>query len=174
VPADTPRRRTGDRALPGTGPYRFAAWDAKRGGLLVRNPHFRSWSPQSRPAGFADRIEVSVRGKPDVRAQIAEVQRGTADVAVLAGPFGTVLRPDRLRAVAVRSPGQLHRFPAPVLNYMFLNVLRPPFDDEGVRQALNFATDRARIVELEGGHDLAIPTCQILPSGFPGYRPYCP
>jgi YVTN family beta-propeller protein len=56
LPADTPRRRTGDRAPPGTGPYRFAAWDAERGGHLVRNPHFRLRSPQARPAGYADRI----------------------------------------------------------------------------------------------------------------------
>jgi ABC-type transport system substrate-binding protein len=168
VPADTPRRRTGDRAPPGTGPYRFAAWDADRGGQLVRNPHFRSWSPQARPAGFADRIEVSVRGQRDVGAQVDEVQRGEADLAVLANPFKPLFPPKRLAAVAVRAPGRLHSYPEPVLNYMFLNVLRPPFDDVRVRRALNYATDRARIVALEGGPDIASPACQILPRGFPG------
>ena len=39
---------------------------------------------------------------------------------------------------------------------------------------MNYATDRARIVELEGGPDIVTPTCQILPSGFPGHKPYCP
>ena len=174
LPADTPRRRTGDNAPPGTGPYRFASWDRKRGGLLVRNEHFRRQSPQARPAGYADRIAVTVSHPEDIAEQIAAVQRGAVDTAVLAGPFGALLPPERLAALAIRSPGRLHSFPEPVLNYMFLNVLRPPFDDVRVRQALNYATDRARISELEGGRELAAATCQILPRGFPGYQPYCP
>ena len=96
VPADTPRRRTGDRAPPGTGPYRFAAWDAERGGQLVRNPHFRVRSPQARPAGYADRIEVTVSHPEQIAKQVAAVERGTADVAVLASPFGSLYPPERL------------------------------------------------------------------------------
>src|SRR5262249_10133479 len=33
---------------------------------------------------------------------------------------------------------------------------------------------RAAIVRLYGGRLTATPTCQILPPGLPGYRPYCP
>jgi peptide/nickel transport system substrate-binding protein len=174
VPAGTPRRRTGDGAPPGTGPYRFAAWNRKRGGLLVRNPQFRRQSPQSRPAGYADRISVTVSHPENIAEQVAAVQRGSADTAVLANPFGALYPRDRLAALAIRSPGQLHSFPEAVLNHMFLNVLRPPFDDVRARRALNYATDRARIAELEGGRELAVPTCQILPRGFPGHEPYCP
>jgi YVTN family beta-propeller protein len=174
IPAATPIRRTGDRAPPGTGPYQFAAWDKDRGGRLVRNPYFRSWSPRARPVGFADGIEVSLYRRGQVRAQIAEVERGSADVVFLADAFEALLPPQRLRALKLRSPGQLHTHPEAVLNYMFLNVLLPPFDDIRVRRALNYATDRGRIVELEGGREIASPTCQILPSGFPGYRSYCP
>ena len=77
VPASTPARRLGDRPPPGTGPYRVAAWNSRSGGVLVRNPSFRSWSPVSRPAGFAERIAVDVRSQRDVGAQLAEVQRGS-------------------------------------------------------------------------------------------------
>jgi DNA-binding SARP family transcriptional activator/ABC-type transport system substrate-binding protein len=174
VPADTPVRRTGVRAPPGTGPYRFAAWNAQRGGQLVRNPQFRSSPLRTRPAGFADRIEVSVRGQQDIAEQVAEVQDGTADVTILANQFKTLFPPKRLAALAVRSPGQLHRYPEPVLNHMFLNVQRAPFNSVDARRALNYATDRARIAELEGGEGIARPACQILPSGFPGHEPYCP
>ena len=174
VPADTPIRPTGDRVLPGTGPYRIAAWRTGRGGHLVRNPHFRAWSPQDRPAGFADRIEVAVRPQQAVRKHVARVQSGAADVVVLANPFKPLFPPARLAALSVDSPGQVYSHAVAVSNYMYLNVLAPPFDDIRVRRALNYATDRARVVELEGGRELATATCQILPVGFPGYVPYCP
>ena len=179
VPASTPRRAIGDDAPPGTGPYRFATWSARRGGTLLRNPRFRSSSPQERPAGFADRVEVEVRSMGS-RAQqklgtaVEQVRRGSADVTTVANAFGSVLPAHRIQALAIRAPGLMHTFPEAVLNHMFLNVQRPPFDDQRVRQALNFATDRARVVQLEGGSPLATATCQILPRGFPGHRPYCP
>ena len=57
---------------------------------------------------------------------------------------------------------------------MILNTRRPPFSNVHARRALAFALDRARMVAIAGGSDLAAPTCQILPPGMPGYKPYCP
>ena len=51
------------RPLPGTGPYRIARFDLRRGGRLVRNRHFRPWSQEARPDGFADEIAIDVGGK---------------------------------------------------------------------------------------------------------------
>jgi YVTN family beta-propeller protein len=174
VPSDTPRHLTGDHAPPGTGPYRFASWNVKRGGTLVRNPYFRSRAGQARPTGFADRIEVEVRRVSDIEKQIADVQRGSADVAVLAAAGVTLVGPERLGQLSAQSPGQVHSVPTATTGWMFLNVRRRPFDSVRVRRALNFATDRARIVDIEGGPEYASPTCQIVPKGFPAYQPYCP
>jgi YVTN family beta-propeller protein len=174
LPSDTPVDLTGDQAPPGTGPYRFAVWNAHRGGTLVRNPHFRSWSPQARPPGFADRIEISARRERSIEAQVADVRRGAADLAVIANPFASHVKPSRLRELAAQSPGQLHSAPGPVTEWMWLNVHQPPFDDIHVRRALNYATDRARIVELLGGPEVAAATCQVIPNGLPAYAPYCP
>jgi peptide/nickel transport system substrate-binding protein len=60
----------------------------------------------------------------------------------------------------------------PASFWWFLNTRVPPFDDVRVRRALNYATDRQRLVDLVG--ELGAPTCQNLPPTFPGYRPYCP
>jgi YVTN family beta-propeller protein len=174
VPADTPLRLLGDQAPPGTGPYRIAAWNAKRGGHLQRNPYFRTWSPEARPVGFVDQIDVAVRGEQNVQAQLADVEHGRADLAVLANPYRTYIGPTRLRALIARAPGQIHGSVVATTEYMFLNVRRHPFDDLRVRRALNYATDRGYIAELQGGREFAVPTCQVLPTGFPAHAPYCP
>ena len=54
------------------------------------------------------------------------------------------------------------------------NTRVPPFNDELARQAVNYATDRNKLVQIEGGPELATPTCQLLPPNSPGYRYYCP
>jgi DNA-binding beta-propeller fold protein YncE len=129
VPADSPVASTTARTPPGTGPYRVASWSSRRGGLLVRNPHFRA--RQERPDGLADRIQVGVRDERTVEAQISEVQRGAADVALVANPFASYVGSDRLRALIAGSPGRVHSDAAPTTDWMFLNVRpvrssRPP------------------------------------------------
>ena len=47
--------------LPATGPYMFESYDPKEGLVLVRNPHFREWSPVAQPDGYPDRIEWTFR-----------------------------------------------------------------------------------------------------------------
>ena len=177
VPAGSPLRATTGRPPPGTGPYRVAAWNAapgaeRRGGTLVRNPHFRAnrW----RQDGFADRIEIDLRPGNRMASQIADVQRGRADVAVLANPWVSTVSPGRLRALVAGSPGRVHSRPVPTTDWMFLNVRRRPFDDGRVRRAVNLAIDRARVVDLAGGTAVGRPTCQILPTAYPGHEPYCP
>jgi peptide/nickel transport system substrate-binding protein len=58
--------------------------------------------------------------------------------------------------------------------YVALNVNIKPFNQLKARQAVNLAVDRNEIVKLYGGPQLATPTCQVVPPGFPGYAPYCP
>lgn len=172
VPADSPMRFA-RRPLPGTGPYRIASFDPPRGGRLVRNRHFRPWSQDARPDGFADEIAIDVGAKID--AQLAAVHSGEADMVSLSEAlFAGALKPARLRQLAIQYGGQLHSAPEPQLEYMRMNVRLPPFDDARVRRALNYAVDRGEAAELAGGAPIARPTCQLLPPGFPGYRPRCP
>lgn len=58
--------------------------------------------------------------------------------------------------------------------FLGLNTRIPPFNDVRVRRALNFAVDRGKLRRLWGGPQLMRTTCQVLPPGIAGYRPYCP
>jgi peptide/nickel transport system substrate-binding protein len=169
VPRGTPARDADRYFAPaGTGPYRIARWDARRGGALVRNPHFRPTA--TRPAGFPDRIEINVSRLGRLETHTDAIDRGTADVTWLDDfpPRGHV--PD----LVARAPGRLHSTPTPGAWWMFLNVERPPFNDLRVRRAVNLATNRAELVELYGGPEAAAPTCQIVSPAFAGFSPYCP
>ncbi len=152
------------RPLPGTGPY-IPARSGKERVQLVRNPHFRVWSPDARPDGFPDQIEA--RLEPP-KAEIAAVDAGAADAALFYHhqSLAAQLQP--------RYGSRLHTDPGPTIWYAFLNTRAPPFDDVRVRRALNYAVDRARVAELFGTHQTHVPTCQLLPPGTNGYTPSCP
>ena len=58
--------------------------------------------------------------------------------------------------------------------YVPFNVNLPPFNNKLARQAVNWAIDRNAAVRIFGGPKTAVPSCQMLPPGFPAYVAYCP
>ena len=154
--------------LPGTGPYRVATPLRVHQLVLIRNPSFRVFAPDARPDGFPDRI-VAQTSVPPLRS-VAAFRRGTTDVA---GPFVDLPAPV-VSQLETRSPSQLHSDPVGETEYLFLNTRVTPFSNLAARRAVNQAVDPSQLVDLLGGRAAAEPTCQILPQGFPGYRPYCP
>ena len=166
VPKGTPPIAASSRPLSGTGPYRIARFVPNRTLVLARNRYFREWSADAQPAGYPERIVY--RFGVDPSAATTMVERGQADVMLDSPPSR------RLREIATRFPSRAHSFVEPSVFYLFLNTRIPPFDDVRARRAINFAADRAELVRLSGGAQLARPTCQVLPPGIAGYRPYCP
>jgi peptide/nickel transport system substrate-binding protein len=69
----------------------------------------------------------------------------------------------------------VHEFENYNTDWAYLNAKIPPFDNRKARQALNYAVDRRTFVSLYGGSDSGVNlSCQLLPRGFPSWRPYCP
>jgi peptide/nickel transport system substrate-binding protein len=166
VPSGTPNEEAGTKPIPGTGPYVITNYSPGKSMSLGRNPEFTQWSADAQPDGYPDRIEMKI-GLTDSDAT-TEVEKGNADWVYETPP------PDRLGEVADNYPDQIHITPTVIQYGMTLNTRVPPFDNQDVRQAVNFATDRNAAIGLFGGQRLATPSCQILPPNFPGYQPYCP
>jgi peptide/nickel transport system substrate-binding protein len=157
---------SGVSRLVGTGPYYWASYAPTRRLVLERNPYFKLWAPAAQPDGKVDRIVQ--RFGLGAQAEVTQVEQGRADWIADEVP------PDRIGELLARYRSQVHANVVPANWYVALNVNIPPFDQLAARQAVNLAIDRRALVKLAGGSQFAVPTCQVLPPGFPGYAPYCP
>ena len=158
-----------DRApfLPGTGPYMISQYRPDSSLTLVRNPRFRQWSYAAQPVGYPSVIRFEQMADP--RQQEQAVAAGRADLV------DTTFNGQPSRPLAVRYPTRVHSTPKLITTFLFLNTRQPPFTSLKARQALSYAIDRTRIIQLLGlDSPEATPTCQVLPAGSPSYRRYCP
>jgi peptide/nickel transport system substrate-binding protein len=165
VPVGTPSGGTG-ATVPATGPYMIQSYAPGHELRLVRNPHFRVWSQAAQPTGYPDQIVWKIGGT--AAAAVTAIEQAKADWSIDFPP------PARFRELQISYASQLHIYPGLTTDFLFLNTRVPPFDNPSARRALNFAIDRARIVNQVGGPAYAQPTCQLLPPGIPGFQRYCP
>jgi YVTN family beta-propeller protein len=163
IPAGTPNHDVGLHPIPATGAWEVAS--ATPSELrLARNPYFHEWSRAARPDAYPDNMVVRLGASPS--QELTAVERGSADYTADGPP------PARLGEVQTRFASQLHIDPGDNVDELVLNTSVPPFNDLRVRQALNYAVDRAEIARLVGAG--AEPTCQFLPPYIAGYKRYCP
>src|SRR6185312_4558895 len=153
--------------MPGTGPYMISSYARGKDVVLSRNPLFHPWSYAVQPPGYPNEIRWHFVSSSQVR--INDVLAGKADYVNLTGVDET------LTASLQRNHRQLFHIQSNfALAYAYFNTLQPPFNDVDVRQAVSYAVDRRKFVELNGGKLQVTEACQILPPGFPTYQPYCP
>jgi ABC-type transport system substrate-binding protein len=116
---------------------------------LVRNPSWSSASDALR-AGYADRIEIRFPAG-DASAVARLTTTGMADVDLDFRPPTpeTVTLAQNVRADPAL--GQVHVNSRDFVRFVSMNLAMPPFDDLHVRKAVNYAVDKARIIQIKGG-----------------------
>jgi peptide/nickel transport system substrate-binding protein len=166
VPDGTPIDPNGLRAIPMAGPYYIASYGPGQGIVLNRNPNYHGHRPHS-----LGEIDVAVNVRPDRAA--AQIEAGRADYApvvsrseapTLAARYGPG------SPAAARGTQQYFINPQDGLWFLPLNTHRPPFSNVRLREAVNYAVDRAALARAGGflGPPLQ-PTDQYLPPGMPGH-----
>src|ERR671930_596491 len=165
LPASTPTKNV-NIPPPGTWPYKWVQYAPNKQMKLVRNTNFKEWSKDAQPDGNPDVI-IEKFGL-SVEAEITQVENNQVDWVFDQPPA------DRLNELGTKFADRVHINPLTSTYYFAMNVNEKPFDNLKARQAVNFATDRNALVKITGGPRLAVPTCQVLPPNFPGYKPYCP
>jgi peptide/nickel transport system substrate-binding protein len=118
----------------GTGPFKFVEWVQGQYLRFEKNPNY--WR-QGLP--YLDSVQVNV--KADIQAMTAELEAGATDLIVL---------PSWRDFVRLKSDPKYQAVITPMAGYFYMfqpNVTFKPLDDRRVRQALNYAIDRKRIVD---------------------------
>jgi YVTN family beta-propeller protein len=153
--------------IPATGPYVVTAFLPRHRIELRRNPYFHQWSRAAQPDGYVDGIIVDITPHTDSTIRALE----TREVDYL---DDQEITPAQVESATTNYPILERSAGGLVTSFAFLNTTIPPFNNIQARRALNYAVDRAQAVRQRGFGRTARVTCQILPAGMPGFRPYCP
>lgn len=117
----------------GTGPFMFKSFQKDSNVRMVRNPDF--WRPE---VHRVDNLIFIITTDRNVRIQ--KLRAGECDISALASQNDALeLRKDPNIQI-ISSPGSN-------VGYLTFSVIRPPMDKLEVRQALDMAIDKKRLVE---------------------------
>ena len=140
----------------GTGPFTLKEWKSGESLTFVRNPnYFMTDLP------YLDQITIQVGVAPDVA--LLRLEKG--DIQLMGDPPPGA---DWARISADPAwKSRLEKQPQVSTIYIAINTTTPPFDKPEVRQALNHAIDKQRIIQLLNGRGTV--ANQVLPPLMPGY-----
>jgi glutathione transport system substrate-binding protein len=117
----------------GTGPFGFVSWSADTLKVARNDKYWRE--------GWPKLNSVTFRSTPENGARIAMLQTGEAQ-------FIYPVPPEMLRVIDRNPNIAIINAPSIYVRYVAMNVTKKPFDDIRVRQALNFATDKAAFARV--------------------------
>ncbi len=141
----------------GSAQFLLKSWVPGQSMVLVKNPGY--FDPAT--AAKVDQIDFTFNLDPQVA--LLRAQRGEIDVIgddIPSAQFLSVANNPKYKA-------DLHHFTQVGINYVFMNTQVAPFDNKLVREAVNYAVDKKRIVQLMNGRGQVAQ--QILPPAMPGY-----
>jgi ABC-type oligopeptide transport system substrate-binding subunit len=163
LPLGFPVDPAGVPLMVGSGPYYVASHVPDSLLVVKRNPYYTG----SRPHRL-DGLTVTVGG--DVNSDVTAVEDGRADM--LMGPIPSELRAPLARRYGVDKSQFLRVAGRAGTAALVFNTSSPLFrDNTALRQAVNFALDRAEIVRSTPSGPLSnTPTDQISSSWIPGWR----
>ena len=140
----------------GTGAYKMTEWTLGQRVVFERNrDYFRKGSP------YLDKITFEVGQDPSVA--LLRLKRGEVDVLGDPIPSANFLQEknDPANAGMIVEGDLLHT------GYITMNTTKPPFDNKLVRQAVNMAINKERVIKIVNGR--ASIANQPLPPAMPGY-----
>ena len=142
----------------GTGAFKVVEWTPGQRLVLERNKdYYRQGVP------YLDKLTFEFGQDPTVA--VLRIKNGEIDIVgdgIPPAQFAEIMG-DPSNKDLIAEGEQLHT------GYLTMNVTQPPLDDVKVRQAINMAINKDRIVKIINNR--AKPANQALPPAMPGYNP---
>ena len=127
------------RSPVGAGPFKVQEWVQGSQVVLVRNDLYKTNLPFVQNKGPNPYIDqVIIRFIPEDLTRISEFQAGTVDIV-------TDVPIDAVTALQSDPNVNVYEHTTAGVDFIMMNVLRPPLDDVRVRQALNYAVNRTEL-----------------------------
>ncbi len=151
-----------------SGPYTPGAYTPDSSLQLVRNP---AWVAESDPLrkAYVDTIDLTFGLTVDAIMQ--QLQSGDGDMT-----YDTTIPPAILQMLTAAGDEKLMTVSSGNTNFIFINTVSDnnggALKDLKVRQALNYAVDKAAIVQQMGGPSIAQPVNGIFGLGVLGYHDF--
>ncbi len=154
-----------DKHVVATGPYYIAEWTPGERILLERNENWSVETDTVRKA-FVDTVDWKLGFDNDVGVQ--KVLDGEYHFGLDVSPQGPALEkvvtdPELSKRLLNETSG--------CTRYIWMNTTIEPFDDPLVRQAVNYAIDRANIKRVFGGATTGPVATSVVPPGIDGHLP---
>lgn len=145
----------------GTGPYLFKSYAKGQGAVFVKNPSY--WQ-----AGQPYLDQIEYRTGQDDNTMLQQIEAGTLDL------MGDPLPPAQFTDVTTNHASQVVHHTIVNVDYVFMDTQQAnsgPFSNLKVRQAVNYAIDKAAILQIS--HGAGVPANCIYPPDLPGYDATC-
>jgi peptide/nickel transport system substrate-binding protein len=152
-----------DSHVVSSGPYYISEWSPEERIRLERNENYPADTDEVRPS-YVDSVDWKLGFDNDVGVQ--QVQDGDYHLGLDVDPLGPALEQTlndpELKSRLINEPSGCNR-------YVWLNTTIEPFDNQQVREAVNYAIDRSSLKRLEGGPITGDIATSIIPPGVNGY-----
>jgi peptide/nickel transport system substrate-binding protein len=160
VPSSTPMKALPGAPPPGVGPYEIADIVPNQSFNMVANPH---WAAEAIPGIPSGHVNVAVKIVSNNQSEAEQVLNNSADVFDWNDSIPGTLLPQ----IHAQAASRYAQEPTVSTEFFFLNTTTRPFNNQLVREAVNYALDRRALARLDGG--MLTPACYLLPIGMPGH-----
>jgi ABC-type transport system substrate-binding protein len=147
------------RHVVGSGPFILKEWVGGQRIVLSKNPNYFI-----KGVPHLDAVVESIGVSEDL--QWFKFEGGEIDVSSIPpAVFPYVMKTPRLRDLTLRIVTVTTR-------YLGMNCQMPPFTDERVRRAFNYAVNKPKLIAVLNGRGIV--ANGVLPPGLPGFDPHLP